>query len=47
MNAKLDQVNSLIASGDKTGAQNLLDAIDQNYGGLAAPMSLKLQAELR
>lgn len=47
MNAKLDQVNSLIASGDKTGAQNLLDVIDQSYGGLAAPMSLKLQAELR
>lgn len=47
LNAKLEKVNALIANGDKAGAQSLLDAIDHSYGGLSAPMSLKLQADLR
>jgi pimeloyl-ACP methyl ester carboxylesterase len=46
LNTKLDQVDSLIAGGDKTSAQNLLNVIDQTYGGLAAPRSLALQAKL-
>jgi hypothetical protein len=44
--AQLQQVETLIATGDKAGARQLLDAIDTKYGGLAAPKSLALDAEL-
>jgi dienelactone hydrolase len=46
LSAKLDQVDSLIANGDKTAAQNLLNIIDHTYSGLAAPRSLALEAKL-
>lgn len=44
---QLQQVKALIASGDKAGARKLLTGIDAKFGGLAAPESVKLDAELR
>jgi predicted esterase len=44
--AQLRQVQALIASGDKAGARQLLQTVDAKYGGLAAPQSLALDAEL-
>lgn len=43
---QLAQVEALIASGDKRGARQLLNEIDAKYGGLAAPKSPALNAEL-
>jgi hypothetical protein len=43
MNAQLGKVQSLLAEGDRRGAQKLLTEIDLNFGGLAAPRSVELQ----
>jgi pimeloyl-ACP methyl ester carboxylesterase len=40
--AKLDQVESLIASGKRDEAQKLLRETDARFGGLAAPRSIEL-----
>jgi pimeloyl-ACP methyl ester carboxylesterase len=42
LNASLQQVESLIATGHQEDAQRLLIKIDGHYGGLAAPRSLAL-----
>jgi hypothetical protein len=44
--SQLQQVETLIADGDKAGARQLLDTIDAKYGGLAAPKSVPLDAEI-
>ena len=44
---QLAQVDALIASGDKAGARSLLTGIDAKYGGVAAPQSVALDAELK
>jgi hypothetical protein len=43
---QLHQVEILIAADDKAGAKTLLHDIDAKYGGLAAPKSLVLNAQL-
>lgn len=43
----LQKVESLIAAGDKAGAQSLLLDIDAKYGGLAAPKSVALYLSLQ
>ena len=42
LDAKLAKVESLIADGQRAAADKLLRKIDERYGGLAAPRSLKL-----
>jgi hypothetical protein len=46
LDAKLQQVQSLIAGGNRDAAQQLLNEIDAQFGGLAAPRSLDLQRSL-
>jgi pimeloyl-ACP methyl ester carboxylesterase len=46
LHAKLQQVDQLIASGQRDAARTLLNDVDARYGGLAAPDSLRLQNEL-
>ncbi|HTW36877.1 MAG TPA: PHB depolymerase family esterase [Rhizomicrobium sp.] len=43
---KFREVDSLIASGDRTQAKARLDDIDSHYGGLAAPKSVELETTL-
>jgi pimeloyl-ACP methyl ester carboxylesterase len=46
IDAEIDQkfrnVDALLAAGQRAAAERLLDKIDQNYGGLAAPRSVQL-----
>lgn len=44
--AQLQKAETLIATGDKPGARQLLQQIDEKYGGLAAPRSIALNGEL-
>jgi hypothetical protein len=44
--AKLQQVESLIASGKRAAAQESLKEIDRRFGGLAAPRSLELAGKM-
>jgi pimeloyl-ACP methyl ester carboxylesterase len=46
LHTKLQQVDSLIAAGQRDAARTMLNDVDARYGGLAAPESLKLQNEL-
>jgi len=46
ISAQLNQVEALAAAGKRTDAQGLLDTIDAQYGGLAAPRSLDLAARI-
>lgn len=46
LTSKLQQVDELIASGNRDGAQKLLLEIDTRFGGLAAPKSVALDATL-
>jgi hypothetical protein len=43
MNAQLDKVQSLLASGDRRRAQKVLTEVDHDFSGLAAPRSVELQ----
>ena len=44
--SKLQQVDALIASGNRDDARKLLLEIDTRFGGLAAPRSVELDAQL-
>jgi hypothetical protein len=44
--SKLQQVDALIASGNRDDARKLLLEIDTRFGGLAAPGSIELDAQL-
>jgi hypothetical protein len=46
VNGQLDKVQALLQGGRSAEAQKLLTAVDQRYGGLAAPRSVQLQASL-
>jgi len=46
MDAKLADVRSLIAAGKNTEARKLLDDIDAQYGGLAAPQTVELASKI-
>jgi pimeloyl-ACP methyl ester carboxylesterase len=46
LRAKLEHANSLIAAGQQDAARALLHDIDAQYGGLAAPESVRLQNAL-
>ncbi|HUO92306.1 MAG TPA: PHB depolymerase family esterase [Rhizomicrobium sp.] len=46
LDAKLQEVESLIAAGRRDEAKAHLDAIDKTYGGWAAPKSLELEKRL-
>lgn len=43
---KLRQADALVATGDKEAARRLVDSIDSTYGGLAAPHTIALDAQL-
>lgn len=45
-NARLQQIQALIEAGKPDAAHKLLDRIDAQYGGLAAPDSVRLAREL-
>jgi hypothetical protein len=47
LTAQLDKVQSLIGAGERPKAQKLLTETDRQFGGLAAPRSIELQAALQ
>jgi dienelactone hydrolase len=46
LDTKLKAVEDLLAKGDKTAARRTLDDVDSEFGGLAAPKSLDLDAKI-
>ena len=46
LNARLKAVEDFLAKDDKTAARRALDEVDAEFGGLAAPKSLELNARL-
>jgi hypothetical protein len=46
LSTQLQQVESLMAAGNRDGAQKLLNDIDARFGGLAAPRSIDLESRL-
>jgi predicted esterase len=47
LDARLQSAAALIAAGQAAGAEKLLNAIDERFGGLAAPRSVELAARLQ
>jgi len=46
LDAKREAVEDLIAKGDKPAARRALDALDAEFGGLAAPKTLELDSQI-
>lgn len=46
LSAKLAEADAALARGDRSGARARVDAVDAEYGGLAAPATVELDARL-